>query len=212
MVELRQVHFTLRLRDQRSIWMQDGCKVYMDSYMAPNGSCFMVTWVIFRNHLLEVGLTQNRETMALRNFTTIEIILFYHVWGLTWIEIHWNSIWLRAQLHMSSCYTWETVIRTTWFWKCLGDGLLTLLLGSPISWSQLLVRVWVALRPLWQKYQHKKLVLYDMSPRVGLTSSHSCRHKVDVRFSFLFFFFSWLSSLGRFHLIIPFACMVCKGN
>ena len=36
--------------------MQDGCKVYMDSYMASNGSCFMVTWTIFKNHLLEVGL------------------------------------------------------------------------------------------------------------------------------------------------------------
>ena len=26
--------------------MQDGCKVYMDSYMASDGSCFMVTWTI----------------------------------------------------------------------------------------------------------------------------------------------------------------------
>ena len=33
--------------------MQDGCKVYMDSYMALNGSCYMVTWTIFKNHLLE---------------------------------------------------------------------------------------------------------------------------------------------------------------
>ena len=43
--------------------MQDGCQVYMDSYMALNGSCFMVTWIIFNNHLLEVDLTQNQETM-----------------------------------------------------------------------------------------------------------------------------------------------------
>ena len=63
--ELVQVRFTLRLRDQRSMWMQDGCKVYMDSYMASNGSCFMVIWAIFKNLLLQVGLTQNRETMAL---------------------------------------------------------------------------------------------------------------------------------------------------
>ena len=48
-----------------SMWMQDGCVVYMDSYMTSNGSCFMVTWIIFKNHLLEGGLTQNRETMAL---------------------------------------------------------------------------------------------------------------------------------------------------
>ena len=25
--------------------MQDGCKVYMDSYVASNGSCFMVTYL-----------------------------------------------------------------------------------------------------------------------------------------------------------------------
>ena len=49
--ELVQVRFTLRLRDQRSMWMQDGCKVCMDSYMASNGSCFMVTWWPVKNHL-----------------------------------------------------------------------------------------------------------------------------------------------------------------
>ena len=31
-----------------SMWMQDGCKVYMDSYMASNGSCFKVTWIILK--------------------------------------------------------------------------------------------------------------------------------------------------------------------
>ena len=40
--------------------MHDGCEVYMDSYIVLNGSCFMVTWTIFKNHLLVVGLTQNR--------------------------------------------------------------------------------------------------------------------------------------------------------
>ena len=38
------------------MWMQDGCKVYINSYMSSNGSCFMVTWTIFKNHLLEVGV------------------------------------------------------------------------------------------------------------------------------------------------------------
>jgi hypothetical protein len=37
----------------------------------------MVTWTIFINHFLEVGLTQNRETMALR--TLITVGLFYCV-------------------------------------------------------------------------------------------------------------------------------------
>ena len=71
-----QVRFPLRLRDQWSKRMQDGCKVYMDSYMASNGSCFMVTWTIFNNHLLEVGLTQNRETMTLRTLTTVDLFYF----------------------------------------------------------------------------------------------------------------------------------------
>ena len=56
--------------------MQDGCEVCMNSYMASNGPCFMVTWIIFENHLLEVGLTQNRETMALRMLTTVDLFYF----------------------------------------------------------------------------------------------------------------------------------------
>ena len=57
--ELVQVCFTLRLRDQWSVQMQDGCKVHMDLCMALNGSRVMVTWTILKNHLLEVGMTQN---------------------------------------------------------------------------------------------------------------------------------------------------------
>ena len=56
--------------------MQDGCKVYMDSYMASIGSCFMVTWTIFKSHLLEVGLTQNQETMAFQTLTTVDLFYF----------------------------------------------------------------------------------------------------------------------------------------
>ena len=56
---------------------RDGCQVYMDSYMESNGSCFMVTWSVFKNHLLEVvGLTQNRETMALLKLTTVGLFYF----------------------------------------------------------------------------------------------------------------------------------------
>ena len=50
----------------------------MDSYMASNGSCFMVTWILFKNHLLEVGLslTQKQETMAFQNLTAIDLLYF----------------------------------------------------------------------------------------------------------------------------------------
>ena len=91
------------------MWMQDGCKVYMDSYMASNGSSFMVTWTIFKNHLLEVGLTKKLGDHDSPNTHNCWYILFNHAWIPTWIEIHWNSIWLRARSHMTSHYTWGSV-------------------------------------------------------------------------------------------------------
>ena len=48
----------------------------MDSYMASNGLCFIVTWDYFQNHLLEVDLTQNTETMALKNLITVDSFYF----------------------------------------------------------------------------------------------------------------------------------------
>ena len=95
--ELVQIRFTLRSRDQHSKGMQDGCKVYMESYMASNGSRFIITWtIIFKNHLLEVGLTQNPETTAFRTFITVDSFYFIMVRGPTHVEIHWNSISPRA--------------------------------------------------------------------------------------------------------------------
>ena len=100
-----QVRFILHLRDQWSKWMQDGCKVYIDSYMALNGSCFMATSTVFKNHLLEVDLTQNRETMALRMLTTI--VLFYFImctnpreWKFIEIAVGWRPghVWLHTTL------------------------------------------------------------------------------------------------------------------
>ena len=122
-------YFTLCLRDQQSMWMQDGCKVYMDSYMTSTGSCFMVTWTIFKNHLLEVGLIQNWETMALRTLTTIDLFYFNHVWGLTQIEIYYISIWLRARWHMTSHYTWEDPWPHNMILEASRDGLWILSFG-----------------------------------------------------------------------------------
>ena len=124
------------------MWMQDGCIGNMDSYMALHGSCFMVTWIVFKNHLLEVGLTQNRETMALRRLTTVGFTLFYHVWGPAWIEIHWNSIWLRVRSHMTSQYIWGHVTTLHDFGGVLGRTLDAFFWALTISWSWLLSRVW----------------------------------------------------------------------
>jgi hypothetical protein len=122
-----QVCFTLCLRDRRSMWTQDGCKVYMDYYMASKGLCFVVTWIIFENNLFEVGLTPNRETTTL---TIIDLFCFYHVGGPVWIEVPWKSIWLRTWSHMTSHYTSGIRDHTTWCWRCVGTAFGHFLLGS----------------------------------------------------------------------------------
>ena len=42
-------------------------------------------WTVFKTHLLEVGLTQFRETMAFWMLATVDFILFYHC-----VRIHVN--------------------------------------------------------------------------------------------------------------------------
>ena len=59
------------------MWMQDGCKVHMDSYMASDGSYFKVTWPTFKNHLLEVGITQNRTTLTLRMLNNTADLFYF---------------------------------------------------------------------------------------------------------------------------------------
>ena len=135
--EAVQVHFTLRLRDQRSMWMQDNCKVYMDSYMA-------IQWIMFHGHLdySQKPLLGGRPNTRPGNHGTPDahnrwFILFYHVWGLTWIDIHWNSIWLRARSHMTSHYTWGSVTTLHNFGGVLGGPLETFFWALTISWSRL---------------------------------------------------------------------------
>ena len=110
--------------------------------MASKGLCFMVTWTISKKP--PVGgrpNTKNREIMALQTLTTI-LILFYRVWGPAWIEIHWNSIWLRPKSYMTSHYfedPWHTLHD---FGDVLGQPLDTFLGALTISWSRLVARVW----------------------------------------------------------------------
>jgi hypothetical protein len=125
--------------------------------MASNGSHLMVTWIIFKRHLLKVGLTQNRKTMALQTFTTRWFILFYHVWGPTSIEIHWNSIWLRVGSCTTSHYTWRSVTTLHDFGGCVGTAfghfllgshnLMVTALGSCVNWPQ-----------VWPKVAHRTVL------------------------------------------------------
>ena len=71
-----QVRFTLRLRDHRSMWMQDACKVYMGSYMG-------IEWIMFHGHLdyfqkpsLGGRSNPNWEIMVLWMLTTVDLFYF----------------------------------------------------------------------------------------------------------------------------------------
>ena len=57
-------------------------------------------------------------------------LLFHHVWRPEWIEIHWNSIWLRPQSHTTSQYTQGPLTTLHDFGGVLGRPLDIFLLGS----------------------------------------------------------------------------------
>ena len=125
--------------------MQDGYRVYMDGFLCG------IEWVMFCARLdcfqkppLEVGLTRNREAVALQTLTSVDLFYFIMVWEPTWIEIHWDSIWLRAQSRMASYYTWGSVTTLHDFGGLLGRAWDTFFWALTISWSRLLARVWEA--------------------------------------------------------------------
>ena len=63
-------------------------------------------------------------------------ILFHHVWGPAWMEIHWNSNWLRARSQMTSYYTWGSVTTLHDFGGVSGRILGTFFWALTMSWSQ----------------------------------------------------------------------------
>ena len=85
-------------------------------------------------------------------------ILVYHVWGPKWIEIHWNSIWLRARSHMTSHYTWGSVTTLRAIGGVLGRPLDTVFsLGFHNFTVMALRHVWLIiiqlgkLCPVWRR-------------------------------------------------------------
>ena len=127
-------------------WTQDGCEVYMDSYVASNGSCFMVIWTISINRLLEVGLTQNRGDHGTPNAHNRWFIFFYHVWGSIWIEIHEIAFgWGPLVMYDFTLHLRVRDRTTSWFWKfgaVLGQVLIAFFWALTIAWSRLLACVW----------------------------------------------------------------------
>ena len=96
--------------------------------MASNGSCFVVTWTIFQNHLLEVGLPQNRETMTLQMLNTVGLFYFImcedpHKHKSIEIVFGWGSghIWIHTTLE--GPWPHYVILEVCW------DGLWTLSFG-----------------------------------------------------------------------------------
>ena len=177
-----QVRFTLRLREQQSMWLHDGWKAYMGSHMASNGTCFMVTWTIFQIHLLEVDLTQNHwETMALWMLTIVDLLYVYHVRGAAWIKIHLNIIWLRPRSCMTSHYTWGL-----WplhdFGGVLGWPLDPFFRPLTISWSRLLARVFSGLEIIKNERVSYSMYMYDkVFAGFSLLTRKNLHKKINAR-------------------------------
>ena len=111
----------------------------------------MITWTILKNHLLEVGLTQNWETMAFRMFTIVDLFYFNicedpHEYKSIEIAFGWGPghIWLH------------TSIEGPWplhdFGGVLGRPLNPFFWALTISWSRLLARVWSETRKWTQVF------------------------------------------------------------
>jgi len=98
----------------------------MDSYMASNGSCLKVTWIIFYKPLLggspNTKLGTPNDTLNAHNRW---FILVYHMWGPTWIEIAFGwglgHIWLHTTLE--GLWPYYMILEVCW------DGLWTLSFG-----------------------------------------------------------------------------------
>ena len=101
-----QVCITLHSRDQQSKWMQGGCGVYMDSYMVSNGLCFIITWIVFKNHLWEVGLppktgrswhTKPHNHWFIKFWSYGRTLLEWKLFGIAFGWRH-GHIWLHTTL------------------------------------------------------------------------------------------------------------------
>jgi len=110
------------------MWMQDGCK-------SLHGFLLGIKWTIFHGHLdyFEKSPLGGRSNTKSRSHGTPYthnhwFILFYHAWGSAWIEIHWNSTWLRAshiwlQTTLEGLWPYYMILEVYW------DGLCTLSFG-----------------------------------------------------------------------------------
>ena len=124
------------------MWIQDGCK-------SPHGFLHGIAWIMFHgllDYFSEPPLGGRPNTKPKYHMTLDAhicwFILFYYARGPGWIEVHWNSIWLRVRSHMASQYTWGSVTTLLGFGGVLVRPLDTFFWALTISWSRLLACVW----------------------------------------------------------------------
>ena len=158
------------------MWMQDGCKVYMDSYMASNGSCFIVTWINFLKPSLGGRPNRKPGDHSTPNAHNRLFILLYHVWGHAWIEIHWKNICLRARSHMASHYIWGSVTTLHDCGGMLGRPLDTFLWALTISWSRLLLVCEAALSTLKTSTQANINIIWEPTCRLANALVHGTKY------------------------------------
>ena len=101
-----------------------------------------VSWSL--GFLSEIPLVGRPNTKP-RDHDTLNLYnrwFFCHVWVPTWTDIHWNNIWLRARLHMTSHYTWGSVTTLNDFEGVSRWPLQIFFWALTSSWSWLLAFVW----------------------------------------------------------------------
>ena len=106
-----ETRFKLRLRDQRSMWMQDGCKVYMGLYMASNGSCFHGHLNYFWKSPLGGRPNRKPGDHGTPKSHNRGFILFYFVWGPC-VNWGYGHIWFHTTFEGSwPCYI---ILEVSW--------------------------------------------------------------------------------------------------
>ena len=129
--ELVQFCFTLcLLRDQqRSMWMQDGCGVYMDSYMASNESCFPGQLDYFQ----KPPLGDRPDTKSGDHGTPNAHNCWFNLLSCARTRMNRNSLkchLVEGMVMHNFYYTWGSMTTLHEFERVVGRLLDTCLLGS----------------------------------------------------------------------------------
>ena len=114
-----------------------------------------IKWIMFLDHLdyfqkPPLGGRPNTEPgdHGTLNAHNRWFILFYHVRGSTWIEIHKNCMGLRARSHMTFHYTWGSV---------------TTLRDLEVSWDN----IWTLCFGLLQFHNHGSWLMCEVAISYG---------------------------------------------